>query len=220
MFRQPFRLMAVVAIIATAWLVGAGAFRAGASTQNWTLSPEDEVQYIANINAVRASNGLGPLTLNVNMRDAARSWTYWMAENTTLAHSDDIVTGAPSDWLKVGENVGRGNALDAIWDAFLASPSHAANVLDPDFDFVGVGVVWTDEGRQYTTHRFASTESAGNPQVETDDQPSEPQSEATVDPPSQTGSPPQLPFAAPGAEPPPADPERLLVTMAVLLEAG
>ncbi len=65
------------------------------------------------------------------------------------------MTGAPADWTKAGENVGRGGTVDAVWDAFMASPSHAANVLDPAFTRIGVGVVRTPDGVLYTAHRFA-----------------------------------------------------------------
>lgn len=210
-----------------------------AAAQSWTVSPQDERTYIANINAIREANGMRPLTLDKNMRSAARDWTAWMADNTTLQHADDIVTGAPADWLKVGENVGRGGSVESVWDAFLASPSHRANLLDPDYDLVGVGVLWTADGRLYTTHRFASTESGQQPAPQpapTATPP--PQPTATPAPqPTATPLPPpqptatQPPAAAPdqllftGTEttspaPAPADRDRLTLTITLLLDAG
>ncbi|MGI9622661.1 MAG: CAP domain-containing protein [Acidimicrobiales bacterium] len=220
MVRRILRLVAIVALLCSG-LATSSYSSAGAVAQTWTLAPADEAEYVSNINDIRIANGLGPLMLDTNMREAARNWTYWMAENTTLAHADDIVTGAPADWLKVGENVGRGGALADIWQAFLDSPSHAANVLDPAFDLVGIGVVWTNEGRQYTTHRFASTESAGNsvPIIPVPTPESSPDPVTTSEP-EQAVSPPQLPFAVPSAPVPPADPARVAMTMSVLLAAG
>ena len=57
------------------------------------LGPESDV---AAQNLADMVLTLGPLVLDTSMRDAARSWTYWMSENLTLAHADDIVTGAGS----------------------------------------------------------------------------------------------------------------------------
>jgi len=215
---------------------------AGAAAQTWTLSPADEATYIANINAIRAANGLNTLTLDANMTASARNWTTWMVENDTLAHADDIVSGAPADWLKVGENVGRGGSIASVWQAFLDSPGHAANVLDPSYDFVGVGVIWNADGRMYTTHRFASTESAESG-GSADPQPTpEPQSTPVPDPaPEQPDAPPdptppegdtapdaassdpvpeQLPFKDDPVLGPPAEPARIAVMMTLLLAAG
>ena len=202
-----------------------------AAAQTWTVSPQDERAYIANINTIREDNGLRPLTVDKNMRNAARDWTAWMADNATLQHAEDIVTGAPADWLKVGENVGRGGSVDSVWDAFLASPSHRANLLDPAYDLVGVGVLWTADGRLYTTHRFASTESGQQPaprQAPTATpapQPTPaplplPQPTATQPP---APAPEQLLFtgtATPSPAPPPADRDRITLTITLLLDAG
>lgn len=199
----------------------------GAQEKNWTLAPEDEALFIDHINAERAAIGLGPLVLDTSMRDAARSWTYWMSENLTLAHADDIVTGAPSNWAKVGENVGRGGTLDAVMEAFMASPSHAANVLDPSYTLVGIGVVWTDDGRLYTTHRFAATSGGQEPPPPEPAPIPEPEPEPASTPEPTVDAPPAtLPFEdvddddAVAPPRPTAEPARLAATMTLLLAAG
>lgn len=186
-----------------------------------SFAADDEAAYVARINAVREANGLGPLRLDRNMTDAARRWTAWMVDNTTLAHADDIVTGAPSDWLKVGENVGRGSSVESVWQAFLASPSHAANVLDPEYDLVGVGVVWNAEGRMYTTHRFASTASAEPaPAPPAPDPPAPPPPAPTAPSADRVAVKPlRLPFLAYQPPAPAPDPGRIATTMALLLAA-
>ena len=227
----PLRRALCIAVLAFVAAVAA-VTSVGAQEKNWTLAPDDEALFIEHINAERAAVGLGPLVLDTSMRDAARSWTYWMSENLTLAHADDIVTGAPADWAKVGENVGRGGTLEAVMEAFMASPSHAANVLDPSYTLVGIGVVWTDDGRLYTTHRFAAVSGAAQPpppEVEPDP---DPEPDVTPTPAPPTDAPPAtLPFEdveddAPEPNDPrtprrPAvEPDRLAATMALLLAAG
>ena len=43
-------------------------------------------------------------------------------------------------------------------NAFIASPGHYANIVDPEFTHIGVGVVW-DGSRLFTTHRFMKLQS-------------------------------------------------------------
>ncbi len=45
-------------------------------------------------------------------------------------------------WTKLGENVGTGPSNDPIWNAFVNSAHHYANIVDPDFNRVGVGVAY------------------------------------------------------------------------------
>lgn len=217
MMRRTTATIAATLLLAVTIVVNpATAQGADAKTSRSSFSPEDEVAYVANINEIRAANGVGPLTINVNMTNAARSWTTWMVDNTTLAHADDIVTGAPSNWLKVGENVGRGGTLDAIWEAFLASPGHRANIMDPAYDLVGIGVIWNADGRMYTTHRFAAIEAAKpitTPVVNKQEPEAPPPAEQAVAPASD-----QLPFADPPARAP-AESARLTITMTLLLDA-
>jgi len=128
--------------------------------------PDDEAAFIAELNAARTNAGLAPLQVDDRLTRAARAWTAWMSDRSRLRHADDIVSGAPDDWTKAGENVGRGGSVPAVWEAFMNSPTHAANVLDPAFTRIGVGVFRTPDGVLYTTHRFAGAASDDPPDDE------------------------------------------------------
>lgn len=116
----------------------------------------DEAQYIALINEIRAEAGLEPLLEHPELTDQARVWAIQLRSNDQLSHAGDLSVGVTGNWTKLGENVGVGpsDQLPAIFDAFVASPAHYANLMDPDFRFIGVGVVYDDEGRMWTAHRF------------------------------------------------------------------
>lgn len=215
MSRRSRRPFALVALVMVAQLLAPSVGGVAGAQDGWTISADDEAAYVASINAARADEGLSPLVVDPNMTAAARDWSIWMVEHNSLQHAEEIATGAPTDWMKVGENVGRGPAVPVVWDAFLASPAHKANVLDPVYSLVGVGVVRTADGRHYTTHRFASvvTGLGADP------------------PPSPTPAPPPAGESAPAAPdllafadlepvPPIAEPDRLAVTMTLLVEAG
>lgn len=147
-------VLAVVALVAS-FVIAPSSGAAQAPTA--VAATPVEADFVASVNQERAARGLDPLTVDGVMTAAARDWAEEMAHHEHLHHAPDITTGAPSGWLKVGENIGRGRSVDSLMDAFMASPAHAANLLDPAFTRVGVGVASDDDGRLYTTHRFAAT---------------------------------------------------------------
>ena len=120
-------------------------------------SPEDpaadEVQFVSLLNATRAKGGLSPLSVDPELRSLARDWARRMADVGHISHASPISAGVTADWLKLGENVGTGGNVTVVMNAFVASPGHYANIMDPEFTKVGVGLVWVGNAL-YTTHRF------------------------------------------------------------------
>ena len=51
----------------------------------------------------------------------------------------DLATPEGRDAMVAAVTEASGGTVDAVWDAFMASPSHAANVLDPAFTRIGGG---------------------------------------------------------------------------------
>ncbi len=116
-------------------------------------SPTEEAAFVSRINGLRSSLGLVPLQVDNELVAASRVWADQMAAGDTLAHAPDITAGITAPWIKVGENVGVGGDVDSLFDAFVASPLHYANLVDPDFRYVGIGVTFAN-GKLWTTHRF------------------------------------------------------------------
>ncbi|MEL6984344.1 MAG: CAP domain-containing protein [Actinomycetota bacterium] len=116
----------------------------------------DEQRFIQLINQTRAGAGLGPLTAHGELTGQARWWANSMATSDQLAHAADISQGISAPWTVLGENVGVHGVqdVDQLHAAFVASPSHYGNIVDPRYTHIGVGVVVTDEGKLWTTHRF------------------------------------------------------------------
>ncbi|MEZ5342884.1 MAG: CAP domain-containing protein [Acidimicrobiales bacterium] len=117
---------------------------------------DDEALFIALINDLRASKGLAPLSSHPDLRAGAASWTATLVNNGELSHAPDLSAGVTVNWAKLGENVGVASAgqTQQLFDAFVASPSHYQNLVDPDFAYIGVAVMYDDTGRMWTTHRF------------------------------------------------------------------
>lgn len=130
-----------------------------AAAQQWA---SEEQRLVDHINAERRSAGLAPLAVDGELQRVARSWTDVMAREDRLYHNPNLSTQVARDWQRLGENVGwrqqSGASLaelaDGVHQAFMASPGHRANVLRPEFGWVGVGVRVTATGRLWTTVNF------------------------------------------------------------------
>jgi uncharacterized protein YkwD len=116
--------------------------------------------WLAKINSLRSSVGVGPLQLDGELTGLAQGWSEHMAATGTLSHTPNMANGISSSWTKLGENVGYGSNNDAIWGGFLRSSPHYANLVDPAFTHVGIGVAWVG-GTQFVTHRFMAVGGGG-----------------------------------------------------------
>lgn len=138
-------LAAGVAIVSTLGI-------APASASADTVS--DEQAFVAKINEARAREGVAPLAVRDDMTGIARNWATQMAESDNLSHNPNLAGQAPEGWRKVGENVGEGQEVDSLEAAFEASPHHYANMIDPAYNYIGVGVVMAADGTMWVTENF------------------------------------------------------------------
>jgi hypothetical protein len=97
-------------------------------------------------NADRVSRGLKALSTANDLQALAQQRADEMTRSGRLAHTTNLGSKV-SGWQRLGENVGRGPKLTDIETAFMNSPSHRENILDPSFTQLGVGV--TFDGTQY-----------------------------------------------------------------------
>src|SRR5262245_20242754 len=97
----------------------------------------DEAQFIALVNQTRASVGVAPLAVDAQLTALARAHTQEMANAGTIFHSNPLSAGVTEPWLKLGENVGTGPSVQPVMNAFINSPGHYANIVDPHFNYIG-----------------------------------------------------------------------------------
>ncbi len=127
-----YGVLVVVAVVGSFWIPSA---TAGAASDPGAAS-----DFVGRTNGLRASLGLPSLSVNGTLVAKAQAWAEHMAAVGDISHSN-LSDGAPSEWVRLGENVGRGPSVDAIHNALVASPEHYRNLTDPGFRYVGVGVV-------------------------------------------------------------------------------
>jgi uncharacterized protein YkwD len=119
-------------------------------------SSGEENHATALVNQARASNGEAGLSSNVTLILIAQSWSQQLARNGVLSHRSPLSDGAPAGWFKLGENVGYGSSVDVVQSAFMNSSLHRANILDPAFNNVGIGVTVDGYGRRWVVQEFAA----------------------------------------------------------------
>jgi hypothetical protein len=156
MFKR-FFLVAVVALTALSLLGLDSAQAAEASTIDTAVAADE---FVAHINDLRASQGLPALSVDPGLTMVAMEWTQQMAATDTLSHRPNLAEVAPSDWTRVGENVGVGSVVGTLHEAFVNSPGHYANLVHPAYRYIGVAVVMSGSTMWVTENFMAASRPA------------------------------------------------------------
>jgi len=142
MFLSLFTLLVTVAVAAGSALVSAAP--APAVTTR-------EAAMLTKINNARAAHGLRPLILSGDLSTLARSHSRQMASSARLFHMTSF--SSICCWSAIAENVGTGDSVRTVHQAFLRSSAHRSNILDSRMRQVGVGVV-SSGGTLWVTEIF------------------------------------------------------------------
>ena len=121
-----------------------------------------EQQLLALINQERAKEGVAPLELDERMTRSALKHTQLMAQNDSLSHQFDgeqALSVRLADQNVRSDRDAENIALDSNDVAtahamLMQSPLHRANILNPQFNAVGIGIAW-DGDVVYVTEDFA-----------------------------------------------------------------
>ena len=156
-------LTVVMICIAPVAVLAALASPAGAATpaNSFSVTP-GEVLAVELVNGLRAAHGLPPLAAEPSLTRNARAWARRMADAGRISHDGALASDPRPEWQKLGENVGRGEGPRTVQLAFEASPGHLANLLDPDFDAIGIAMV-DDGATLWMVQRFQQTITTGTP---------------------------------------------------------
>jgi hypothetical protein len=144
---------------------------------------------------------VAPLAIDGTLVSVARAWSAKMAAAGTISHNPSLASQAPSGWRKLGENVGQGGDVDGLQNAFVNSPPHYRNLVDPAFNYVGIGVVYGANNTIFVTVDFM--QSGGSPAT-TSPRSTTPVRSST--PRTHRATPAPLPAPAPAPPPPPPPP--------------
>jgi hypothetical protein len=188
------RLLLVLGLVGCAWLL----LSDGASAQGG-----EEACFTSRANGARAAAGLPAMSTNDQLVQVARQHSQEMASSGTIFHNPQLASQVTTGWKLLGENVGVGPACDSVHEAFMDSPAHRKNILEPKFDAVGMGVVISGN-TIYVTEAFMQTKAAPAPAPPAPPPPPKP-SPSPRPPAAPKPAPPQ-PVPPPSPQPSPAPP--------------
>ena len=106
------------------------------------------------VNADRVANGVGAMSIQDGLMAKAQQWADYLASTSHLEHSTLTDSVAPG-WAMLGENVGYGPSIETVEAAFMASPAHRSNILNPEFNWAGTGFAVSGNGTVFVVQVFA-----------------------------------------------------------------
>lgn len=131
----------LVAFVLSATVILSSAKAAYASVIN-----QDNI--ITQINKERMFRGISPLEVNYQLTDAAYKKSMHMIANDYFEHYAMglspwvFITNAGYEYLYAGENLAMDfETSEGMVRAWMNSKTHRGNILNPDYDDVGIGIV-------------------------------------------------------------------------------
>ncbi len=117
-------------------------------TTETNVGNSDENRILALTNAERQRNGLAPLRANSALMHQARIKAQDMVSNNYFSHQSPTL-GSPFDQLRTagivystaGENIAGNRSADSAFNSWMNSSGHRANILNGNFNQIGIGVV-------------------------------------------------------------------------------
>ncbi len=128
-----------------------------------TVTASSQAQQVTSlVNKERAAAGLNALTLDASLSKVAQAKAEDMAKNGYFSHTSPTY-GSPFDMMKsfgikysaAGENIAKGQkSADSVMTAWMNSSGHRANILNSNYEKIGVGYTTDAQGNTYWVQMF------------------------------------------------------------------
>lgn len=113
----------------------------------FALTPQEQ-QMVDLVNQERIKAGLQPLTVDPRLTELARLKAQDMVKNNYFDHISPTY-GSPFDMMRqagityrtAGENIAAASSVERAHTALMNSSGHRANILNPNFTRIGIGIV-------------------------------------------------------------------------------
>lgn len=120
----------------------------GFKTTTFHPVPDTENSMITLVNSERTSRGFKALEFDSKLRDLGRAHSGDMLTRGYFSHftpeGQDIAKRAEEagiDYITIGENLAFAPSLELAHSGLMNSPGHKANILSPDFNKIGIGIM-------------------------------------------------------------------------------
>lgn len=140
-------------------------FQAGylyASSSSFEITPQ-EAEILHLTNQERKNAGLKSLTINSQLMEAARAQSDNMALESDLSHEvngRDLVSRIETSgypYSNVGENIAQSTySINHVINMWMKSEGHRKNILNSNFEEMGIGITVAPNGDKYYTQVFGS----------------------------------------------------------------
>ncbi|MDE3075784.1 MAG: CAP domain-containing protein [Chloroflexota bacterium] len=141
----------------------------GAGAVTFAPMSAPEYQFLAMLNADRQANGLPAVAADGSLSGLARARSQQMLASGVFGHYDaggqlifvQLLNGIGFPYLSAGENLAENNydlaaSLGVANTGLMNSPGHRANILNPNYNEVGIGIAGRGPtGQFYYTELFA-----------------------------------------------------------------
>ena len=109
----------------------------------------EEANMLQLVNQARNSAGLPSLYVEQRLTDMASSYSNEMIQYNFFGHvspvsgtlQQRVSAWGLTGWTLAGENIAKAPSVEVAFDALMNSPSHKENILRPEFNCIGIGVV-------------------------------------------------------------------------------
>lgn len=117
------------------------------SEENISVLSDDEKAILELVNSARTTAGVGKITYSEELAKVAMDKAEDMVENGYFSHQSNIY-GTPFEMMRsygisfkaAAENIAGNQTVERAFYSWMASDSHKENILNPDYDEMGVGV--------------------------------------------------------------------------------
>ncbi|GEM_PF-1694298 len=106
-------------------------------------------------NSYRISQGRRPLTPTAYLNGTAQSWADTMARTGAYGHNPAIIARTVQVRAENIIMMTGPYSTQRSMDAWINSPGHRDNLLDPSYTKIGVGIATTPDGRTYAVQNFS-----------------------------------------------------------------
>lgn len=153
------RIFLAASVLATVAFLPSGTGAAPSSDNPCWKYKRSEKRLANLINDARSDTG--NLKLDPELSRVAKKQARAMAKAGKVFHSPERrLANRITNWLAIGENVGAGANARSLHQAFMASPTHKANILEPSYTNVGVFTIKRD-GRLWAAVIFEGVDNPG-----------------------------------------------------------
>ena len=126
------------------------------------LAVKAEVRMLEMLNRSRVAAGLTPLHSDPTLESVARAHSLDMYRRAYFSHHDperqspfDRLKAAGVVYVTAGENIAYSPDVGQAEESLMRSPDHRANILNPDFRCVGIGIYRASGYEEMFTQDFA-----------------------------------------------------------------